>query len=526
MQEHYLEPKSSQDLLWKICDYLDLKDVHALLSTSKKMRAQLINDNGFWESQFKEHFPHRGRGKLKVPWFLVFKKTYIDDYYPYDSNPETNQKRAALFSAAKSDNKDQFKAVLRDVSIKKATLLLDRSRYNCFDWLYKKNDQSLLDDVFDAFSVTYGGDPLDSGDLFDWAILCNQEQYLEEKANQLVCTKERLSSAARLGSLGIIKLLLEKCVFVEERAILTAFKDATLCGHTDIALFLHEKIIEQGIDTTSKDYKNTLHTALVSVMRNKHKTTFKAILEISQYVNFDLNYQEPYYVDISDYIFSWTNSWLSVIDVAAFQEDDAYLNLLLKAEENFNFAPVSVIRAISDNSYERLRHLLKKGAAFELENVIGYFNFRKSSKPFPELIKGEDCVKAILEKKKTNPYYHYDPRVDKLVKLTCYKDKIKNEWRTLWSIILQWLGISRPQDKEQKSRASQMLFDVMVGNASVTKLDELSPIEKAALENDPGSRLGTIYQSFFPEIKQMREGEEKNQALEENGSQINLHEVD
>ena len=508
MQEHFLESISNRDILWKICDCLDMTDMQALLLTSKKMRAQFFNDNVFWKSQCKKHFPYFAPQNEPTSWFLAFTRAYKNEYYFSSSNLETNQKRAALFSAAKSDNKDQFKALFRDIPVKEASSLFDSYGYRCFDWLYRKNDQDLLDEVFMDKVVSANSD-----DLFHLAILCNQPDYLKTNASQFVCTKEHLSSAARLGSFNIINILLENCsFFVEEVVLLAAFEDAALCGRTDIIAFLHEEIIKKGMDINDMNYKNAMHNAFSSAMLNRHKATFGAIVEISKCFNFDVNHKMPYSVYIGDYVF---HSDLTVIDFAAFQEDSTYLDLLVDPNANLNCNPVSIIGTISNNWYETLWRLLKKGAVFKFENVVGYCT---TSSRADDMITGMDYIKLALKK---TP----DPRIDSLVKLTLYKDEIKNEWRTLWSIFLQWLGISRPQDKEQKSRASQALFNVIVGNTPVKKLDELPPIEKGAL-SDPGSRLNTIYKSFFHEIKRMQEDEEENQVLEKNGSTIDLHGVD
>ena len=167
--------------------------------------------------------------------------------------------------------------------------------------------------------------------------------------------------------------------------------------------------------------------------------------------------------------------------------------------------PPPVQWAIYYDRYETLQRLLKNGAEF---------NFW--TKPW---IIGDNGTHQFLKKPPNTP------RVHSLVKLTLYKDEIKSEWRTLLSIILQWFGIVRPQDKEQKIKASEVLFDVMMEKRPPSDLDRLKSIEKSALE-ESGSRLGNIYQGLFAEIKQMKESEKNNSQSEKAKSSINLNAID
>lgn len=464
----------------------------------------------FWKNECNVHFPHyfidlvAKKGEPKS-WYLVFKKIYIYEYGLEVSNslvPTLSEKisaseLAALFTAAKRGDAVEFKKLhqeeyerlLRSHKTKKShvfyTDACDRSGHLCYYWLYKNGYQAILNNIFSDL------DPNASKKgKFYLAILCNQQNYLAEHAEDFSGLTPKLYLGIQLGSLSLINLLFEKFK-VRDMDIEHAFIGAASFDYADIVEFLHAKI--------EAHYEVTMYLALRNAITNERKEVVEKLLSICRKDKFDINYIPP--PDKCEN---------SILACAAENKDPVYVKMILEAganpipgNKNFNaqrerYSPIEC--CVYKGFYETLTALLQGGAAFHDYDYIRVKDWMNDTHNDTEggVKRPETPEKISL-------------RIKSLVELMLYKHEVKAGATAVAMIVLSFLSDvfhveKSSQDNDVQLKACEVLFDVVIRKCPTTALDALKPLEKQALENKE-SRLSGIYQNLLGEIQKIKKEE-------------------
>lgn len=492
-----------KDLFETICKNLNVCDTKKLTSNNKQLQNDILTDNAYWAEQFQIHFPHLiekiTRKNEPKNWYSAFEKAYIDEYkfnIPHSGSlvELPTPTLAALFTAAKSGNASEFKKLYLQVSsgpfnIEPLFYSCDKHGYTCYDWLYKNGYQNILDDLFNGFNLKLETitDKEPSERLkfikLNLAIACNQKNYVEEHTKNLsILPSSLLLSAVQLGSLDLVKLLSEKKINIPEITIPKAFIQATSFGHTHIAEFFHEKIIQLNEPEIKQKYKSIMYQALLGSIMNEHKKMFEILLTLGKENNFDINC-----IPVKNFFaYQTMNNKNSILDCAAQIEDSDYVKMILETGANIHPANVNSYstfeKAIYKGNYETLITLLQKNA--ELNN----YDYAR----IKNWITNSHGNKKEIEK----PPKEID--LYELVEFMIYKYEIKNEAetkKTLSTLIYSMLHIERPQDKAVKTRVYDMLFEIMIGKRTSIDINKLSSVEQKVLNNKE-KHLPNIYKNL------------------------------
>jgi ankyrin repeat protein len=527
-----LEPLPS-DIFRTICQHLNLPNIDRLTQVNSSLRKTIMNDDIFWKHEFTRQFPHlfdkaTRQGEPKS-WYVVFKKSYLDEYGFNDPDVNVRKnayRKAALFTAAKIGDAAEFKKLHpkefklwgeRPDGLPSCVTLCDKSGYSCYYWLYKNGHQAISDDIFSDVVPLLQLEGKQQ-QILTLVILLNQHAYLKQHAEDFLGSDPNFPVAAQLGSLELVTLLFEKFPESTDWSYL-AFICAASRGNTNIAKFFHEKSVEftnaeknNPKDELKKYYEHAIHKALQEAISNGHKETVNCLLEIYQKNWFTLNYKKDstvqnFYGDLNPCF---------LLSYAALQADPDYVTMLLNAGIGHaeNHSDTSPIRhAVFAGNYETFIALLKNDVHKYTKNQ----NFQRilsDGISATNKLRHNDYTKLKNWLAKTPLTGELHMRA--LVELIGYQYELEDEMQknTLSKLASSFSNVFSSSSKIEKTvehKVCDMLFDVLTRKHSTKILDELNSAEKGALEKK-GSRLADIYQNLLGEIQKIQQEEVSAQA--------------
>lgn len=192
------------ELISKILSTLT-PDTRARAAVNKKLQT-IVQDDHFWKSQFKQHFPNVFNAEDKK-WYQQYSKHYIANFIISGHDLRTHRQNQ-LLKAILNDDVNQVDSLIKTGA---SSLTEIRNGETILRVAVKRNNQKILDLIYQGFPNLKGEEK------FIYAVVCNQKEVMQATISSpffhhyTTYTYEQLSAGhllAQYNRLDMLKLLL------------------------------------------------------------------------------------------------------------------------------------------------------------------------------------------------------------------------------------------------------------------------------------------------------------------------------